>query len=175
MKTLFRAVTAAELETDLTNQLNNKLTDLIQEHLVSKFRVLILLAFISLFGYTNIFAQFFSGGDGSVGDPWRISNMADWEEFVEEGPLLSTTSANNFRLTADIGSPQNPVTQMAFAFPGLTFDGGGHTIYVAIRDVGFVGLFSGTSSVFPTDPLITIKNFTVRGRINNEEYLKVYE
>jgi hypothetical protein len=72
---------------------------------------LILLACVSLFGYTTAFAL-----------PRPISNEAEWEDFAKNGPL-----SGDFILTSDIGSPANPVTQMVGGSFSGTFDGGGHT------------------------------------------------
>ena len=133
---------------------------------VPKMKLLLLLVCISLLGYTSVFAQ--SGGDGSPGNPWRISNMQDWTWFANSGFGIPSP-VNNFRLTADIGCEDDPVTQMVVGGFAGTFDGNGRTVWVRIESVGVsVGLFS------TIDENTTIRDLSVRGLINNKNYFQEY-
>ena len=101
-----------------------------------------------MLGSANLFSQ----------QPIEISNKTQWDNFA-----ASPISGGNYVLTADIGSPNNPVTEMVRPFSG-TFDGQGHTVYVNISsDASYVGLFSsvGTNS----NSNSTIQNLTVAGSI----------
>ena len=119
-------------------------------------------------------APYSSGlGDGSANNPYIILNLQDWNDFANDVALLSNGGFPNkyFKLGADIGTDAIPVTQMVSGgiFYGK-FDGGGHTITVRFSSSP-IGLFARVRSL----DTVVIKNLTVRGRINNEEYLKVYE
>lgn len=94
----------------------------------------------------------FSGGSGTKADPYRISNVNDWQEFMES----MADWWDNFVLTADLDlsslSPLKPVgadldssnpTYQGLSFSGV-FDGGGHVISNAIINLPsahYVGLF----------------------------------
>ena len=165
--------TNANAETTAVETNNaNILTSLMEGNLQPKIKMLILLLCISLFGYTNIFAQGVQPpGTGASNNPFVITTMDHWEWFAANGPVQSATLDNYFKLGADIGTDAIPVTQMVSGgiFYGK-FDGGGHTITVRFSSSP-IGLFARVRSL----DTVVIKNFTVRGRINNEKYLKVYE
>ena len=159
------ATNTVELKSALSNKLN-EITSWIQQDIVSKARLLILLACISIPWQMNVFAQ--SGGNGSTGNPFRISNMTDWEWFATDG-YQETAPNNHFRLTADIGCEDDPVTQMVVGGFAGTFDGNGRTVWVRIESVGVsVGLFS------TIDENTTIRDLSVRGLINNKNYFQEY-
>ena len=89
----------------------------------------------------------YSGGNGSEGSPYQISNALDWQE------LMATPDdwGSYFSLTADInlsGVAVTPVGNSSYMFYGV-FDGKGHKISGAVidrPDDRYVGLFGHVGS-----------------------------
>ena len=109
-----------------------------------------------------------SNGSGTKADPYLISNTDDWTSFTYEGNADTYWASGVYvKMTADIGTTENPVTTMVGnqnnRFKG-TFDGGGHTLVIqygtadARKGDMFVAPFS-----YPENA--TIKNFHVAGYI----------
>ena len=105
-------------------------------------------------------------GEGTESNPYQIGNATDWDTFA--GWINDGTNADKYyKLTADIGTTENPVTTMVGSrynrFKG-TFDGGGHTLTIqygtadARKGDMFVAPFS-----YPENA--TIKNLHVAGYI----------
>ena len=122
-----------------------------------------------LLGYSSTFAQ--SGGNGTIGTPYLISNIPDWNWFANYIAGSSNGGAGQyFELTQDIGE-QNPVTMpvgIMFLPNGQnqtlpssgTFDGNNKTIYINI-DMNLTVM--NHYSLFPIiSGNVTIKNLTVR-------------
>ncbi|MCX5634346.1 MAG: hypothetical protein NTW55_00695 [Planctomycetota bacterium] len=88
------------------------------------------------------FAGTYNGGGGGVGNPYRISNIGNWQE------LMTTTAdwGSSFILMADVnlaGVTLTPVGNGSTQFTGV-FDGNGHIIRnIEINTPGssYVGLF----------------------------------
>ena len=97
---------------------------------------------------------YFSGGDGTVSNPFLISTSADWSELASAVSNGHDFSGFYFSMTNDIGTTENPVTTMVGSnqkkFRG-TFDGQGHTLTVNI-----------TSSAMNTAPFHYIKGATIK-------------
>ena len=91
----------------------------------------------------------YSGGDGSEGDPYKISTVTDWQELI----VASTAPDEHFILTETIdfgGAEIKPVGYMAsdLNFYGQ-FDGQGFAIRNAViylPDQDYVGLFGRVGS-----------------------------
>jgi len=133
-----------------------------------------------LLGTANIDSAPYSNGVGDGLTPstaWEISTIQDWNAFAWDVSQLPFNggAGRYFKLMADIGSEAIPVETMVGSstnpFRGR-FDGGGHTITVRFSSSP-IGLFARVRSL--GGDTVVIKNLTVRGRINNEKYLKVYE
>ena len=105
-------------------------------------------------------------GAGTEGDPYRISNTADWNAFVANVITGNSYSDQYVELTHDISVDQKcgyvMQTTPSRAFSG-TFDGGGNTITATINDMSAdygTALFSYINGA-------TIKNLTVAGSITS--------
>ena len=76
-----------------------------------------------------------SSGSGTKADPYLISNVNDWMSFCCENNAATYWASGVYvKMTADVGTTENPVTTMVGtsetnAFQG-TFDGGGHTLTI---------------------------------------------
>ena len=74
-------------------------------------------------------------GSGTENDPWRISSVADWNAFAAAVNGDYSYSGEFVKLTANIGTAENPVTTMVgdlvdavyYSFKG-TFDGDNKTL-----------------------------------------------
>jgi len=115
-------------------------------------------------------------GEGTSANPYLISDLADWNSFASM--LNSGVTANDYddkyyKLTADIGTAENPVTTMAsedyyIPFRG-NFNGNGHTITVALtRDTNPGGNehTQGIALFHYVDGGCNIHDLTVTGTIN---------
>ena len=118
----------------------------------------------------------FSGGTGTVSDPYRISNVSDWQEFMES----MGDWRDSFTLTADLDlsslpslkpigadlDPSNP-TYQGLSFSGV-FDGGGHVISNAkinLPNDHYVGLFGNVN--YGAEILnLGVKNIEITGTNN---------
>lgn len=109
-------------------------------------------------------------GSGTEEDPYLLTNDQDWHYFVVRAN--STTkyldSHTFFKLTANIGSAESPVTEYAgyssyLPFRG-TLDGNGKTLTVNINERGmYIAPFRYASDA-------KIKNLTVAGSIQGSNY-----
>lgn len=108
-------------------------------------------------------AAAFGGGNGSVGTPWLIENLADLQAMSND---LSAhyALANNIDLSIIEHSTWNggngflPIGDLTTKFTG-SFDGNGHTIsglFIDRPDTDFVGLFGCVEGG-------TVKNVTLSG------------
>ena len=139
---------------------------------------------IDLSGIIGLFAR--SGGDGGenvtpvrsttddyyydVGDnAYHIATAEGWDAFCNS---LEVDSNNGFyrqtvKLNADIGSAEAPITRMAgndsYLFKG-TFDGGNHTMTVAIS------VSSGSAAPFYSIDGATIKYLKVAGSVTGQRH-----
>ncbi len=99
---------------------------------------------------------------GTAEKPYSIANAADYKAFAAAVNGKNNMSGKYAKLTADIGSAEDPITSVignenAARFSG-TLDGNGKTVYVtltATNGVGVVGYSGGA----------TVLNLTVRGTI----------
>lgn len=96
------------------------------------------------------------GGDGSVNNPYVISNLTQWDEFCK------LVNAGGNALCAKLGADVSGVTTMlgnnTYHYKG-TFDGQLHTLFVNITGTG-----QGTAPFYAVEGA-TIKNLTVDGTI----------
>ena len=97
---------------------------------------------------------YFSGGDGTISNPFLIADEEDWDELATAVSNDHDFSGFYFSMTNDIGTTENPVITMVGSnqkkFRG-TFDGQGHTLTVNI-----------TSSAQNTAPFHYIKGATIK-------------
>ena len=99
---------------------------------------------------------------GTAEKPYSIANAADYKAFAAAVNGGNNMSGKYAKLTADIGSAEDPITSVignenAARFSG-TLDGNGKTVYVtltATNGVGVVGYSGGA----------TVLNLTVQGTI----------
>ena len=96
-------------------------------------------------------------GSGTDADPYRISSVADWDVFAANvGAGFGSDS--RYRLEADIGPVTNRVGASDHPFAGA-FDGGGHTLAVAIDGAeAYAAPFSRIDGA-------TISNLVVTGTV----------
>ena len=101
---------------------------------------LILTLLLAVFATTNVVADNRPlAGDGSCLNPYLISSIDDWNTFTSllNDPATAPLYADKYyKLTADIGTPQNRVTTIAaenssYPFRG-TFNGNGHSIFLGL-------------------------------------------
>ena len=106
---------------------------------------IIAVVILTLFSSISL-AGTYSGGDGSAGNPFQISTVAEWEELM----ATSTDWDRQFILTADIdlaGVTLTPVGNIDVQFKGIC-DGGGHKISNAVinqPNSDYTGLFGYVS------------------------------
>lgn len=117
----------------------------------------LIVTLLSLIG-NNTFAQTFSGGSGTLDDPWQISTKADLNTIATYVNNNSNNfSGKYFKLTADLSGINTfiPIgNSAAKSFQGH-FDGGGNTLSsVNISSRTYVGLFGYISGA-------TIKNVKI--------------
>ena len=109
-------------------------------------------------------------GSGTEEDPYLLTNDQDWHYFVVKMRATNEYQEAHtfFKLTADIGSTESPVTEYAgysslLPFRG-TLDGNGKTLTVNINERGmYIAPFR-----YATDA--KIKNLTVAGNIQGSNY-----
>ncbi|MCR5419321.1 MAG: leucine-rich repeat protein [Lachnospiraceae bacterium] len=114
----------------------------------------------------SVSASFYIGGsagEGTEESPYLISSVTDWDDFASAVARGEDTDAW-YKMTADIGNEQNPVTTIVGgasdqAFKGH-FDGAGKKLYVAIDDEENAG-----TAPFRRVENATIKNLTVTGTV----------
>ena len=112
-----------------------------------------------------------AGHAGTPEDPYLISSESHWETLCDNVNAGITYSGKHFKMTADIGSSQNPVTTMVggprpnssdyYTFNG-TFDGDGHTLTVSYTNVT-----SDWCAPFAFTYGATIKNLATAGTITS--------
>lgn len=106
---------------------------------------------------SNVHCNAFSGGDGSEGNPFKISSENDWRELAGTNAL--STYGKYYELTQDIavsygvGASDSP-------FYG-NFDGKGHTLLINIGS----GNYNTTLGAFGSTNNAVIRNLTVKGVI----------
>jgi hypothetical protein len=132
-----------------------------------------LLAIITIiiFNASNLFAQF-SGGSGTLVDPYQITSKADMEELADSVNTIADYSlGKHFLLMNDITDSLRSVIGYTFSsnivlfgdttylFDG-NFDGGGHKITLSINKLDTAaGVFGGISST------ALIENLNVDGKV----------
>lgn len=100
---------------------------------------------------------------GTAEKPYSIANAADYKAFAAAVNGKNNMSGKYAKLTADIGSAEDPITSVignanAARFSG-TLDGGGHEVYVKLTSTsGGVGLIGYATAA-------TVKNLTVSGSV----------
>ncbi len=113
-------------------------------------------------GDRNYYARYkkvyFSGGDGSVSNPFLISDTEDWNHLAEAVNYGYTFNGLYFQLTNDI-SVSTMVGQGSNRFRGK-FDGQGHTITVS-----YTGITEDYCAPFRCISGATIKNLNTTGTI----------
>jgi hypothetical protein len=130
---------------------------------------LILFAILPVF---PILAATYSGGDGSAGNPYQISEPNDWKELIN----TSSDWSKNFILTSDLdffGAALTPIApdtinETNYQFEGTPFsgvlNGNGHIIRNAVIDQpnnDFVGLFGYLAGQIIG---LGVENITISGR-----------
>ena len=99
----------------------------------------------------------FSGGGGSLADPYLISTAADMQTLSAN----SVHWSKHFKLTADLdlfGVAMTPIGTPGTPFSG-TFDGNGQTISnltIDLLAVDFVGLFGAVNNAFDPNTIINL-------------------
>ncbi len=73
-------------------------------------------------------------GSGTFGDPWQIGSRSDWSRVATAVANGQVPEGKHFRLTGDI-SVSSTIGTADHPFTG-TFDGGGNTLTVALKDTG---------------------------------------
>ena len=111
-----------------------------------------------LSGNWGVYAQTFSGGEGTEASPYLISSKEDMEELASYSHYSFLNEAH-FLLTRDLTGSEDTLTfdSNSFYFSGI-FDGGGHEIAV-----NGTGVFSSIENA-------TIKNLGVSGRITYDNF-----
>ncbi|MDR2087055.1 MAG: T9SS type A sorting domain-containing protein [Dysgonamonadaceae bacterium] len=116
---------------------------------------------LCIFCSPTAFPQSYSGGSGTVADPYLISSKADMEALAAATNSDAAYSADKyFRLTRDISDVITTIigNGYPFMFKGA-FDGGGHKITVNINATSnYVGVFGQLSGG-------AIKNLRVDGSV----------
>jgi len=119
--------------------------------------------FLVFCSFTNkAVGQIYSGGSGTVADPYLISSKADMEALSTAVNAGNGYSGKYFLLTRDITDGITTIigSNSAYPFRGI-FDGGGHEVNVNINTTTIlcVGIFGSVSNA-------TIINLGVAGNIN---------
>ena len=122
---------------------------------------------LTAFGYTTGYTP-----DGTSGKPYVIVSADGWEllndVIVDEG-TWHNFSGKIIKLSADIGSEQDPITTIISGDFRGTLDGQGHTLYISYNATEASGDYSAPFSVISGDAVI--KNLTVEGTIKtNAKY-----
>ncbi len=99
-------------------------------------------------------------GTGTIDNPYLISSDEEYNEIAQEVIDGNDYSGKYFKLTADIGSQENPITLALGTYSNVfsgNLDGDGHTIYVDLNnDRGLIN---------KTGRNVTIKNLTIEGNV----------
>ena len=151
------------VETNTRRNLNI-LDNLIKCNRLPKIKMLFLLICMLVLGYSSLFAQNLPGA-GTPSNPYKIGSLSDWNEFAIYIPQYTLWC---IELTADIGSPSDPVTIMVGdgnlnkPFRGV-FDGNGYTIYVQLEyNYPSIALFPYLQNY---EKEVVIKNLNVVGSV----------
>ena len=112
-------------------------------------------------------------GSGTSESPYLINHKGDWIEFTKQVASGTTYDGKYVKLTADIGSAKNPVSQTVGTVSGSTqvnpfsgtFLGDGHTIIITTTDNSNQG-----TAPFRYINGATIKDLTVGGTISSSQY-----
>ena len=76
-------------------------------------------------------------GDGLEDSPYLITSLEDYNELADAVIAGDSFAGKTIKLTADIGSQENPVTKALGTYTnafGGNLDGDGHTIYLNLTD-----------------------------------------
>lgn len=123
--------------------------------------------------YGSVVKNFVVGlaGSGASDDPYRIAKASDWSTLIRTVENGYTYSEKTVKLTADIGTAENPITTMVGVWSSTegnrkpfsgTFNGDNHTItvrYTNSTDGNYTAPFLCTNGAI-------IKQLTVAGNIN---------
>ena len=87
----------------------------------------LILTAMCIFIYICSFAQF-SGGTGTISDPYLIGDFNDWYEMIEQGSnnYVQPTNPVHYRLVSDINIEPYRIPSLHTYFNGVVH-GGGHT------------------------------------------------
>lgn len=76
-------------------------------------------------------------GDGLEDSPYLITSLEDYNELADAVIAGDSFAGKTIKLTADIGSQENPVTKALGTYTnafGGNLDGDGHTVYLNLTD-----------------------------------------
>ena len=114
-------------------------------------------------------ASGFASGDGSYGNPYVISNPAEWNYFATFVTRNGVSNKCYFILTSDLdfgGHTISPVGTQNNQFKG-TFDGRGHTVknfkMNSETEGDFVALFANVNGSTAHVKNLSVKNATISG------------
>ncbi|MDR0834292.1 MAG: YDG domain-containing protein [Candidatus Symbiothrix sp.] len=120
----------------------------------------LLLTIVCLLSALGSFAQTYSGGTGTLLDPWIITSKADMEALATTVNAGNNQSGKYFLLTQNL-TGITTVIGTSYSFRGF-FDGGGHTVGVNIN-ISSNG--PSNAGVFGVINNATIKNLGVTGSV----------
>lgn len=117
-----------------------------------------------------------TNGLGTEADPYQISSVSDWNAFAAAVNAGYSYSGEFVKLTADIGTAADPVTQMVgdlvdavyYSFKG-TFDGDNHTLTFHYNYTEPSSQHLNRVAPFRYINGATIKNLRVAGDINMDK------
>ena len=117
-------------------------------------------------GWNNTFSVGFSGGNGSLNNPFLISNMVELTLLADSINNGNTYTGKHIALTSDIALGNinwKPIGNKANPFKG-NFDGNNHVIsgFAIATETDYVGFFGYASKA--TIKNLTLKTGTVIGR-----------
>ena len=120
------------------------------------------LAYEDVYNEKQMFALPVLDGEGTGESPYIITGEDDYKTFVYNSFFDESARAAHYRITADLGSADNPLhlyagKSIATAFSGV-IDGGGKTVYIDVKSsagVGFIGYSAGA----------TVTDLTVGGKV----------
>ena len=101
-------------------------------------------------------------GMGTEQDPYRISNIEEWNYFCEN-MLLGIETDAYYELDADVGTVRYMVGNSKHPFKGH-FNGNGHTLSMSI------GTSSGVAALFRYIEGAEISNLNLTGNVQGEDY-----
>jgi len=131
----------------------------------SVFLSLLIAAAIAVMCSVPVYASTFSGGDGSIANPYQISSKADLQQLATDVNGGNSYEGKYFTLTKNIdlgGTSWTPIGVYSFPFSG-SFDGNDKAIsglYVNSADCYDAGLFGALSG-----KEAFIENLTVSGTV----------